>query len=168
MWWFSFFVDLLLIWLPLWAHNHTGSRPKCQASFYIVLYVYTQLCKGLKYHLTFEVTSVLPIYNEEKVIMDLPGSLPSSYWSPYWICTQYPTKGHTSNPWNKCPKRGRLTTGGQIPIEKHYHSLEDICCILPRNVRTLIHPMLFKQMPVNVSCTRFVDKFFKTVEIVDA
>ncbi len=32
------------------------------------------------------------------------------------------TKGHTSNPWNKCPKRGLLTTGGQIPIEKHYHS----------------------------------------------
>ncbi len=32
------------------------------------------------------------------------------------------TKGHTSNPWNRCPKRGLLTTGGQIPIEKHYHS----------------------------------------------
>ncbi len=28
----------------------------------------------------------------------------------------------TSNPWNKCPKRGLMTTGGQIPIEKHYHS----------------------------------------------
>ncbi len=34
---------------------------------------------------------------------------------------------HTSNPWNKCPKRGLLTTGGQIPIEKHYHSLCGNC-----------------------------------------
>ncbi len=33
------------------------------------------------------------------------------------------TKGHTSVPWNKCPKRGLRTTGGQIPIEKHYRSL---------------------------------------------
>ncbi len=38
------------------------------------------------------------------------------------------TKGHTSNPWNKCPKRGLLTTGGQIPIEKHYHSFIDAYC----------------------------------------
>ncbi len=30
---------------------------------------------------------------------------------------------HT-NPWNKCPKRGLMTTGGQIPIEKHYRSLD--------------------------------------------
>ena len=29
---------------------------------------------------------------------------------------------HTSNPWNKCPKRDLMTTGGQIPIEKHYRS----------------------------------------------
>ncbi len=41
------------------------------------------------------------------------------YRNPYWICT----KGHTSNPWNKCPKRGLMTMGGQIPIEKHYRSL---------------------------------------------
>ncbi len=34
------------------------------------------------------------------------------------------TTGHTSNPWNKCPKRGLLTMGGQIPIEKHYHSFK--------------------------------------------
>ncbi len=33
------------------------------------------------------------------------------------------TKGRTNNPWNKCSKRGLLTTGGQIPIEKHYRSL---------------------------------------------
>ncbi len=33
------------------------------------------------------------------------------------------TKGHTSNPWINCPKRGFLTTGGQIPIQKHYRSL---------------------------------------------
>ncbi len=26
------------------------------------------------------------------------------------------------NPWNKCHKRGLMTTGGQIPIEKHYRS----------------------------------------------
>ena len=32
------------------------------------------------------------------------------------------TKGHTSNPWNRCPKRGLMTTGGQIPIEKHHRS----------------------------------------------
>ena len=32
------------------------------------------------------------------------------------------TKGHASNPWNKCPKRGLMTTDGQIPIEKHYRS----------------------------------------------
>ena len=25
--------------------------------------------------------------------------------------------------WNKCPKRGFMTTGLQIPIEKHYRSL---------------------------------------------
>ena len=54
--------------------------------------------------------------------MVFPGYLPSPYWSPYWICTQHPTC-QTSNPWNKCPKRGLLTTGGQNPIEKHYHSL---------------------------------------------
>ncbi len=29
------------------------------------------------------------------------------------------------HPWNKCPKRGLMTTGGQIPIEKHYRSLEE-------------------------------------------
>ncbi len=33
------------------------------------------------------------------------------------------TKGHTSNSWNKCPKRGLMTTDGQSPIEKHYRSL---------------------------------------------
>ncbi len=38
--------------------------------------------------------------------------------------TQHPTEIHTSNPWNKCPKRCILTTGGQIPIEKHYWSFE--------------------------------------------
>ncbi len=32
----------------------------------------------------------------------------------------------TSNPWSKCPKRGLTTTGGQIPIEKHYHSLSPL------------------------------------------
>ncbi len=32
------------------------------------------------------------------------------------------TKGHTSNPWNKCPKRGLMTTGRQIHIEQHYRS----------------------------------------------
>ncbi len=51
-----------------------------------------------------------------------PGYQPSPYWSPYWICTQHPacqwpyirddmelphTKGHTSNPWNKCPYDNR-------------------------------------------------------------
>ncbi len=52
------------------------------------------------------------------------------YWRPHWICTQHPTrsvwwdtKGHSSNPWNKCPKRGLVTMGGQIPIEKNYRSL---------------------------------------------
>ncbi len=34
------------------------------------------------------------------------------------------TMGHTGNPWNNCPNRGLLTTGGQIPIEKHYRSLK--------------------------------------------
>ncbi len=29
----------------------------------------------------------------------------------------------TSNPWNKCPKRGLMTTGGQIPFGKDYRSL---------------------------------------------
>ncbi len=33
------------------------------------------------------------------------------------------TKGHTSNPRHKCPKRGFMITGGQIPIEKRYRSL---------------------------------------------
>ncbi len=48
------------------------------------------------------------------------------YWSPYWTCTQHPTKlkGHTSNPWNKCTKRGLMTTDGRIPIEKHYCSFQ--------------------------------------------
>ncbi len=43
-------------------------------------------------------------------------------------------KGHSAFPWisaqplleaplNKCPKRGLMTTGGHIPIEKHYRSL---------------------------------------------
>ena len=27
----------------------------------------------------------------ERVIVLLPGSPPSPYWSPYWICTQHPT-----------------------------------------------------------------------------
>ncbi len=39
------------------------------------------------------------------------------------IMELYHTKGHTNNPLNKCPKRGLMTTCGQIPIEKHYHSL---------------------------------------------
>ena len=34
------------------------------------------------------------------------------------------TKGHTSNPWNKCPKRGLMTKDGQILIEKHYRSFQ--------------------------------------------
>ncbi len=74
----------------------------------------------------------------QRVTMDLPGSPPRPYWSPFWICTQRSTCQWsftsicsylilraipcTSNPWNKCPKRGLLTTGGQIPIEKHYRS----------------------------------------------
>ncbi len=29
--------------------------------------------------------------NWERVIMDLPGSPPIPYWSPYWICTQHST-----------------------------------------------------------------------------
>ncbi len=46
------------------------------------------------------------------------------------------SKGDSAFPWisaqplsepllnmHKCPKRGLMTTGGQIPIEKHYHSL---------------------------------------------
>ncbi len=36
------------------------------------------------------------------------------------------------NPWNKCSKIGLMTTGGQIPIEKHYRSLLTVCLfILP-------------------------------------
>ncbi len=31
------------------------------------------------------------LFNFQRVIMDLPGSPPSPYWSPYWICTQHPT-----------------------------------------------------------------------------
>ena len=62
--------------------------------------------------------------------MVLPGYLPlmepllimhaTSYITCQWSLPH--TKGHTSNPY-KCPKRGLLTTGGQIPIEKHYRSL---------------------------------------------
>ncbi len=40
----------------------------------------------------------------------------ASYMS---VITYLHTKGHTSTPWNKCPRRGPLTMGGQIPIEKH-------------------------------------------------
>ncbi len=65
--------------------------------------------------------------------MVLPGYLPSPYWTPYWICTQHPTcqwsptscddmelphtKGHISNPWNKCLKRGLLTRVGKFPLK---------------------------------------------------
>ncbi len=38
------------------------------------------------------------------------------------------TKCHNIHPRNKCPKRFLLTTGGQIPIEKHYHSLTEASC----------------------------------------
>ncbi len=71
----------------------------------------------------------------QRVIVLFPGYLPSPYWSPYWICTQHPTCQwsrtsiccHTSNPWNKCPKRGLMTTGGQIPIQKCYRSFHKLC-----------------------------------------
>ncbi len=77
-----------------------------------------------KFSNILQVTSVhaVPL---QRVIVLFPGYPPSPYRSPYWICTQHShTKGHTSNPWNKCPRRGLMTTGGQIPIEKHYHSLQ--------------------------------------------
>ncbi len=86
----------------------------------------------------------LPIFSCVRVIVLFPGYPPSPYLSPYWICTQHSTcqrsrtlicddmelpyiKDHTSNPWNKCPKRGLISTGGQIPIEKNYHSLVEGC-----------------------------------------
>ncbi len=43
----------------------------------------------------------------QRVTVLFPGYQPSPYWSPYW-CSYH--------------KRGLMTTGGQIPIEKHYHS----------------------------------------------
>ncbi len=81
----------------------------------------------------------------QRVIVLFPGYPPSPYRSPYWICTQHSTcqwsrtsicfhsmwlphtKGHTSNPWNKCPRRVLMTTGVQIPIEKHYHYFRSVC-----------------------------------------
>ncbi len=75
----------------------------------------------------------------ERAMMVFPGYLPSPYWSPYWICTQPHTKGHTSNPWNKCSMRGLLTTGGQIPIKKHYRSFRhSFLCISSVNQLIII------------------------------
>ncbi len=46
---------------------HTRARPKSQGIFSIVLYVCKHFGRGLKYHLTFEVPSVSPIYNKGTV-----------------------------------------------------------------------------------------------------
>ncbi len=53
----------------------------------------------------------------KRAVLLFPGYLTSPHRSPYWICTQHPTCQ-----W--CPKRGLMTTGGQIPTEKHYHSFQ--------------------------------------------
>ncbi len=48
------------------------------------------------------------------------------------------TRGHTSNPWNKCPRRGLMTTGVQIPIQKHYRSLGTEAPVLNLESNTII------------------------------
>ena len=45
------------------------------------------------------------------------------YWIPWLLSRQLHTKGHTSNPWKKCPQIGFTTMGEQLPIEIHYRSL---------------------------------------------
>ena len=51
------------------------------------------------------------------------------------------TKGHTSNPWNKCPKRGLMTIGGQILIENHYRSFIQNCSMSFRQVDLNVLPV---------------------------
>ncbi len=49
------------------------------------------------------------------------------------------------NPWNKCPKSGLMTTGGQIPIEKHYRSFVmpyKIILYMYMNILTSIYLLL--------------------------
>ena len=98
-----------------------------------------------------QLNSYFILGSNQRVIVFFPGYKPSPYWSPYeyahnilhvrdhipphvaiasgfWFDDLNPYsylihKGHTSNQWNKCPKRGITTTGGQIPVEKHYRSL---------------------------------------------
>ena len=90
---------------------------------------------------------VIKLY-PKRVIVLFPGYQPSPYWSLYWICTQHPACqwSQTSNQWNKCPKRGIMTTGGQIPIEQHFRSfllqgrgatknVQDLCLLLYLTLR---------------------------------
>ncbi len=60
--------------------------------------------------------------NKKNIQLDAEGSPPTFITYTYMQMELLHTKGHTSNPSNKCPKRGLMTTGGQIPIEKHYRS----------------------------------------------
>ncbi len=124
---------------PQWAHKLWRAsllgRLKTDFMFYIRSCLCFSTINGKKLHNIFSgYFRRCAIYNKEQLCQVFPGYLLSPYWSPYWICTHHPTcqwsltsiytKGHTSNPWNKCPKRGLLTMDGQILIEKHYHSLK--------------------------------------------
>ena len=65
----------------------------------------------------------------------------ASYMSVITYLNMLPyTKGHTIDPWNKCPKRGLWAMDGQIPIKKHYRSCLPLMLVqwLPKSCILLI------------------------------
>ncbi len=92
-------------WKPHWiCRQHTT----CQWSL-------TSICCHSMWFLVWSWSHVLWVLSKNNLLI-------FQFWLECDDMELPHTKGHTCNPWNKCPKRGLLTTGGQIPIKKHYHS----------------------------------------------
>ena len=123
-----------------------------QSTICFILISSQQIYLHIHLHISSYHITGLFVHWSERAIGLFPVYLPGAYRSPYWICTQHPTcqwsctKGHTSNPWNKCPERCLMTTDGPIPIEMHYCSFKtlsyfscDISCKEPQVDTPLYH-----------------------------